>query len=142
MSVYFYSWHFIPVNYPVIIVKFYKQDQSPCFSTAGAEWKQIECTKRFYIGFFAAFLDIYSPHFVRQILQEKLWIPDKKYFMQPWLCPYQAWQHWAHINCDFSTKSDTILPELSPQFPQQGPASQEIKYWHKLRRITKQEGPK
>ena len=68
----------------IINVKFYKQDQSPCFSTAGAEWKQIECTKRFYISFFAAFLDIYSPHFVRQILQEKHWIPDKKYFMQPW----------------------------------------------------------
>ena len=24
------------------------------------------------------------PHFVRQILLEKLWIPDKKYFVQPW----------------------------------------------------------
>ena len=38
---------------------------------------QIECPKPFYIAFFV-------PCFVRQILREKLWIPDKKYYVHPW----------------------------------------------------------
>ena len=45
---------------------------------AGAELKQIECKKPFYIGFFVAFFDKNNP-----VFWDKFWIPDKIYFMQP-----------------------------------------------------------
>ena len=45
---------------------------------AGAELKQIECKKPFYIGFFVAFFDKNNP-----VFWDKFWIPDKIYFVQP-----------------------------------------------------------
>ena len=66
---------------------------------------QIECPKPFYITVFVTFSDTnnymfcktnfisaFLSHFfiqtikcfARQILQEKLWIPDKKYYVHPW----------------------------------------------------------
>ena len=38
-----------------------------------------------YRLFLSRFLIITIPHFIRQILREKRWIPDKKYFVDP--CP-------------------------------------------------------
>ena len=37
----------------------------------------------FISAFLSHFLIITIPHFIRQILQEKRWIPDKKYFVDP-----------------------------------------------------------
>ena len=39
----------------------------------------------FISAFLSRFLIITIPRFIRQILREKLWIPDKKYFVDPWL---------------------------------------------------------
>ena len=36
------------------------------------------------VNFLLHFLIITIPHFIRQILREKRWIPDKKYFVDPW----------------------------------------------------------
>ena len=44
----------------------------------------IECPKPFYIGFLSYFFIQTIPCFVRQIVRDKLWIPDKKYYVNPW----------------------------------------------------------
>ena len=44
------------------------------------------------IGFFVTFLDINNPAFCKTNSSEKLWIPDKKYLMQPW------WWWWVEAD--------------------------------------------
>ena len=57
----------------------------------------------FISAFLSHFLIITIPDFLRQILHEKRWIPDKKYFVHP-CCPQQLMIYWILINMNTDSK--------------------------------------
>ena len=50
----------------------------------GQSCNKYDVQNHFISAFLSHFLIIIIPRFIRQILREKLWIPDKKYYVHPW----------------------------------------------------------